>query len=240
MWTIIGLNIDKKLSIFSTIFMLVSIVIVYLISIYYASFELSEFATLNEYNLVVSNYISDSILLIEIISVFFIILLVELELFYNTENFDSYYVTLVGKDKYFIAKTAGYIFVILFYTAFIFLGLVIIYLIRFKTTQLLEYFISIFHSYLIYNMLIFSLSYLLLILFKNYFSAMLVFLYYWASKLIEQNSDLLNIVFPKISINPISEKVNFNIKTNNVLLLVMLLLIFCKYIYRNKDLKINS
>ena len=90
MLKIIGLNIDKKLSMFSMIFMFTSILVIFVVSIYQASFDLSEFKTICEYDIVVGNYISETFQLIEIISILFLILLVELELFYNTDNFDSY------------------------------------------------------------------------------------------------------------------------------------------------------
>ena len=60
MFRMILLNLDKKLSIISVIFMVISIFIIYVISIYNASFDLSEFEFLNSYDLVVNNFLEES------------------------------------------------------------------------------------------------------------------------------------------------------------------------------------
>lgn len=236
MLKIIGLNIDKKLSMFSMIFMFTSILVIFVVSIYQASFDLSEFKTICEYDIVVGNYISETFQLIEIISILFLILLVELELFYNTDNFDSYFVSLKGRRSYFNVKIITYSIILFFYTAFVFLGTMIIYLIRFKDTNFINYFVDAFANYFMYFYFIFALSYVFLVLFKNYFSAMIVFLYYWIGKLVEEG----NYIFVKPKMDFELKTMGFNTESIYVVLLIVILIFICKKIYITKDMKINS
>ena len=69
MLRMVFLNIDKKMSFISVLFMLISIILIYIITIFNASFNLSEFQLLDAYQLVVENFLEESINLVEIISV---------------------------------------------------------------------------------------------------------------------------------------------------------------------------
>ena len=121
MWELTLINFNKKLSFLSLICMAISILLVYAICIYNASFDMAEYYLLDQWDIVVENYLTETIQMIEFVGVVFIILLVELELFYNTDNFDSYFVVLQGRKKYFVAKSISYFIIIFFYTLIIFL-----------------------------------------------------------------------------------------------------------------------
>ena len=188
---LILINFEKKMSFLSFVFMIISVMLVYVICVYNASFGLSEYQLLDQWNIVVGNYLMETLQLIELLGVIFIVLLVELELFHNTDNFDSYFVVLKGKKKFFVTKMLSYLIIILFYTSVIFLGFIFIYIIRFNAIFHCELILSCFVNYLIYFLILFLISFLVMLLFKNYYSVILIFLYYWTTKMIESK----NIIF---------------------------------------------
>ena len=240
MFNLITINIDKKLSLFSVLFMLVSIVAIFIISIFEASFNLSAFKTLDEEFIIMENFVNETISLMEIIQILFIILLVELELFHNTDNFDSYFISLKGKKKYFIAKISSYVIIVFFYTSFVFLGFMIIYMLRFKNTKLIFLILKCYGNYLIYFLVFFFIAYLVMLLFKNYFSMIIIFIYYWITKMIESKNEIILTLFPKITLN--LEKVEVSFQTNLMFIICFIFILFwlCKKVYDFKDLKINS
>lgn len=240
MFNLVKVNIDKKLSLFSLIFMAISLVAIYLISLFEASFNLTSFQTLNQENIIVENFFVETIGFFEIIGVVFVILLVELELFHNTDNFDSYFVSLKGKKQYFVAKIISYIVVVSMFILMAFLGFILIYLVRFKTTTLIPLLIQTILFYFLYFQLMFILAYLFVLIFKNYFSAILVFIYYWITKMIDTETELINILFPKITINILKEEVLFQVNIIYIICLVLFLFLISSKIYKLKDLKINS
>ena len=104
MYSLISININKRLSLISTIFILISLGLMIGLIYYYACFDQSIFQILNNYELYFTNYIFESIQIIELITVIFIMLLVMMEIFYNISNFDSYFVSITGKKKYYFSK----------------------------------------------------------------------------------------------------------------------------------------
>lgn len=240
MLRIIGLNIDKKFSIFSTIFMFVSVLLIYLICYLNASFDLKEFDTLINYDLLNEIYLCESLELIELITVIFIILLVQMDLFYNTNNFDAYFVSLVGKRKYFFVKIISYLMMIFMFVTTVFVGFLIIYLIRFKSVLYLPLIIESFFKYFFYFVMIFSISFFFLTLFNNYFSAFFIFLYFWLSKLIENNNQITEILFPKVIINIEEAAINFSCNFLVVIFWILSFIYLSKKLYEFNDLKINS
>ena len=240
MFRLVLINLDKKLSFISIIFMCISLLAITIVTIYNASFDVGEFEFLNEFELYSENFITESIQLIEIIEVLFIVLLVELELFHNTDNFDSYFVSTQSKKKIFICKITAYLIIAIFYTSVIFLQLMIIYMVRFNSIKELTLIIHGYFHYLIYFILIFFISFLFMILFKNYFSAMLVFLYYWISKLNENTNELFKILLPSIVIDFANKNIDFGISIFYILLYLLCIYFINSKIYEFKDLKIHS
>ena len=235
-----GVNIDKKLSLISTIFMFLSIFLLIVITCINSSFELSRYEVLNEFKLISENYLSETLQLIELVEVLFIILLVELELFQNTDNFDSYFVSMIGKKKFFYSKLFSYLIVILLYTTVIFIQFALIYLLRFRSIYHIKLILNCYFNYLIYFVLVFFITYIFVILFKNYFSAMIVFLYYWISKLIEERNQFLNILFPTIFLDFEVNSSYFETKTIYIIFYILILYFLSIKIYEFKDLKVVS
>ena len=198
MFRMIFLNLDKKISFLSVVFMLISIGLIFVITITNASFNIGDYQLLNQKEIIVENFLYESFQLTEIISIIFIILLVELELFYNNDNFDAYFVALKGKSRYFIVKIISYLLIILFYTTIIFLGIMIVYLLRFETVEYLYFIFECFIHYLLYFVLYFFVGMIFLLLFKNYFSAMLIFIYYWLGKMVETKEEIILAILPNI------------------------------------------
>lgn len=240
MFRLICLNLDKKLSLLSVMFMLVSVFLIYLITFLNASFNLTEFELLDSVSIVISNFFEESISTVEIIGLVFIILLVELELFQNNDNFDSYFVSIKGKSYYFMIKIFSYIFIIVFYTLIIFLGILIIYVVRFNSLNYVSYIFECFGYYLLYFILYFLISLLFMFWFKNYFSAMLVFIYYWLCKIVETNDEIILAILPNIYLNIKEQSVSFNVNIVFIIIFLLVLILANKKIYEIKDLKIIS
>lgn len=211
-----------------------------MITISNASFNISDFQLLNQEKIIIENFLLESFRLTEIISIIFIILLVELELFYNNDNFDSYFVALKGKNKYFIVKIISYLFIIFFYTTIIFIGIMLVYLVRFKNTEYLYFIFECFIYYLLYFILYFFVGMMFLLLFKNYFSAMLVFLYYWFGKMLETDEKIILAIFPNIYLNILEKSISFKINILFVGLYVLILIFLNKKVYMIKDMKLIS
>lgn len=237
---LITINFNKKLSFISVLFMLISLLAIYFVVIYNASFNVSQMVFLDENKLIVNEFFRESFQLIELIEVIFIILLVELELFYNTDNFDSYFISLKGKQKFYISKMITYLMIILIYTFLVFAGLTIIYLVRFQNVSYIRLILEGFYFYVIYLLVIYSMTYIFMLLFRNYFSAMLIFIYYWFCKIIELKSNILATLFPNIIVDVDTMKISF--ETNIVFILIYLVVLFfvLTKIYIKTDLKINS
>lgn len=237
---LILINFEKKMSFLSLVFMILSIMLVYGICIYNASFELSEFYLLEQWDIIVDNYLIESLHLIEFIGVIFIVLLVELELFYNTDNFDSYFVVLKGKNIFYLSKFLSYLIIIFLYTLILFLGFILIYIIRFKTIFHCEFMLNCFVIYLLYFVTLFMISFLVMILFKNYYSIILVFLYYWITKIVDNKNVVLKTLLPKIDIDVSKMNVNIGSNIGYLLLFMGILFIINMHIYGKKDMKIHS
>lgn len=240
MINLITINFNKKISFISVLFMLVSLLAIYFVIYYNASFNINDFLFLTENKLITNDFFNESLQLIELIEVLFIILLVQLEHFYNTDNFDSYFVTLVGKDRFFVSKLLTYFFIILLYTFFVFSGLTLIYLVRFKSIFYLKFILKVSFFCLLYSLIFFAISYIFLLLFRNYFSAMIVFIYYWIGKIIESKSTLIQTIFPKINLDVESQKVIFSVNNYYVICYVFVLFTILRNTYNKVDLKINS
>lgn len=240
MFKLIEINIDKKLSFTSIFFMFITVLLIYVLAIYNASFELSDFSTLDQSYIILENYILETFQLIELIGIIFIIILIELELVYNTDNFDSYFIALKGKKNVFVSKIIGYLIILFIYTTLIFMGVLIIYFIRFNSVKLLSFIINCYFIYLMYFIMFLFISYLFMLLFKNYFIAVVVFVYYWLCRIIETDNKFLKILCPKIEVDLFNSNISFSTNIYYIIIYILILIMFCGKLYEIKDLKINS
>jgi hypothetical protein len=79
-----------------------------------------------------------------------------------------------------------------------------------------------------------------MILFKNYYSIILVFLYYWITKIVDNKNVVLKILLPKIDIDISKMNVKIGSNIGYLLLFMGILFIINMYIYGKKDMKIHS
>lgn len=239
MYNLISININKRLSFLSMIFMFVSSTLLISLIYFYASFDLSFFQVLNNYELVFCNFLEESTQIIELITILFIMLLVMMELFYNINNFDSYFISLSNKKTYFYAKIISYLILLFLYISITFLSVFIIYYLRFKSISEFSFLFRIYIYYLIYFVTIFLISYFILLIFRNYFSMIIIFLIYWISKIIE--SEKFNrYFFLSLKINYEKRSVNFSFNKFYLTMYIIILFLFCFKTYVKKDIKINS
>jgi len=235
----ISINIEKRLSIFSIVFITISLVLMVLLFIYQAGFDYNSFQMLNDRKLIITNFFAESLSLIDIISTLFIIVLITLELVFNISNFDAYFICIYKKSKYYLIKIISYLIIVFFYITFIFLSLSIIYMVRFEESRLIYFIFNTYCSYLLYLLYLFYLSYFILQVFNNYFSTILIFILYWVTKLLS-DFDFINYIFVSVSVDYVHFKTSFS--TNGIYLIIYLLIIFfLSYkLYLDSDLYIST
>lgn len=240
MFDLIGININKRLSLISLIFIFISIVLMFLLLLYHASFNISYFELLNNKSLLKENYFIDSLQTIEIIGVFFVIFLVALELFYNINNFDAYFVSLSNKKDYLVTKIISYLIIIWAYFLIIFMMFIAIYLLRFKEMSDTYKMFKLMIDYIIYFTFIFLVSYVILLLFHNYFSSILLFIFYWITKIIEEVNFIKKYIFLDTKFNIETLELTYSFEKPYLMIYFITLVFLCLFIYKKKDLKINS
>ena len=239
MWRLILINFNKKLSYASMIITFVSLIAIYLVAVFNASFNVNGYMYLEEKAFLIKDFFQETFLLVELIGIIFVVLVVELELFYNTDNFDSYFVSVFGKEKFIVSKIYAYLLIILNYTVLMFLGITIIYFMRFNSIEYIKFIIDGFYHYTIYFSLVFLIAFIFVLSFKNYFSAMIVFIYYWLSKIFESNTKLVNIIFPKIIIDLDKYKISFGVDFIYILFGILFMFVTILHTYRKLDLKVS-
>lgn len=240
MFDLITINLNKRLSLISLIFIFISIILIFFLLLYNASFDITYFELLNNKDLLKQNYILDSLQTIEIIGVFFVIFLVALELFYNINNFDVYFISLTNKKDYLISKVISYLIIIYIYFLIIFLMFISVYLFRFNELSNILNMLKIMIDYIVYFTFIFLVSYVILLLFHNYFSSILLFIFYWITKIIEEDNFIKKYIFLDIKINIETLEVSFSFEKFYLMIFLVTLVLLCLFIYKKKDLKINS
>lgn len=240
MFDLITINLNKRLSLISLIFIFISIILIFFLLLYNASFDITYFELLNNKDLLKQNYILDSLQTIEIIGVFFVIFLVALELFYNINNFDVYFISLTNKKDYLISKVISYLIIIYIYFLIIFLMFISVYLFRFNELSNILNMLKIMIDYIVYFTFIFLVSYVILLLFHNYFSSILLFIFYWITKIIEEDNFIKKYIFLDIKINIETLEVSFSFEKFYLMIFLVTLVLLCLFIYKKNDLKINS
>ena len=236
------IDFDKKLSIFSILFMFITIVLIYIIAYYYASFNLSYYEILEQNELLKNNYITDTFQVVEVIGVIFVIFLVELELFNNIDNFDAYFISITSKKKVFAVKIFNYLSIIFIYILYIYIGIVSIYILRFKDIEILFFESKLFISLYIYLIFIFMIAYLLLLAFYNYFTAIVVFVMYWCSKLFvtTEFDKIFKVIFFRLEYDLNKYEVAFTIDFIYIIVYIIVVYFICRVIYLKKDLKLKN
>ena len=86
MWRLILINFNKKLSYASMVITFVSLIAIYLVAVFNASFNVNGYMYLEEKAFLIKDFFQETFLLVELIGIIFVVLVVELELFYNTDN----------------------------------------------------------------------------------------------------------------------------------------------------------
>lgn len=239
MMRLIMINVEKRLSFLSIIFILISIIIISSVSIYQASFNLSFFMVLNEYELLLQNYLMESIQIVEVIGVLFIILLVASELFYNINNFDSFFVSYFKKSTFIISKIFGYLIIIFIYFLIIFVSLAMVYMIRFRSVIELCFIFDIFSYYFVFFIIIYLITHIILVLFHNYFASLIIFVLYWVCKIIEK-SFISKYIFLSVVIDFDKRIVEFSFDFIYLVIYFLTLLIILISLYKKTDLKVST
>ena len=120
------------------------------------------------------------------------------------------------------------------------MGVLIIYFIRFKSVKLLSFIINSYFIYLIYFTMFLFITYLFMLFFKNYFIAIVIFIYYWLCRIIETENKFFNILCPKIEVDLFNNNISFSTNIYYIIIYILILIMFCGKLYEVKDLKINS
>ena len=226
----------KKFNKISILFMTLSIIFIYFIAYYNACLNEKYYVVLLDFNTYVNNYILETEEVISFTGLFFILLLSELELLGNSESFDSYFIVSKGRLKTIIAKIISYLIIIVLFTLFIYLGITIIYLIRFQNMYYLMYVFKLFGYRIIYFIFIFLLSFLIIQIFKNYFAVLIPLGLYWVTRMdFNKNiNKIMKYLYLNIEYDVINKKIDFGIYHLEYLYLsVLLILIVAVYHFKN-------
>jgi len=198
---LIKFNLAKRINIVSIIMIVLFVVGITALSIYYADFSITEI----EIKLNIKRYTTLYILSIKevltIIIILFTSVLSLMELFQNTKTYDVFFIVKSSKFRYFTAKLLSYFLIILFFLVLMFSGVLIVYLLRFKNIYYLSKFYELFLNLLVFSIIIFLESLLLIVIFQNSFVVLFPILFYWLSVL-EINDlfdTIMSYVFPHIS-----------------------------------------
>lgn len=237
MLSYIDIIITKKLSIFSVVFILISIVLIWLMFFYFSSPQISSFVRISEQKFILEDFFKESFLIVELFSILFVVLLVSLEISSNINHFDAYFISLTSKPFFIINKIISFLIIMLVYLMLIFLGMIIIYIISFKNVFYLNFIVKAFIFYYLFMLIYFGFSYLFFLFFNNYFIFLFVFLLYFFNKFVFDFRENKGYLLPKISIN-ISEKViDFNANIIYIIIYIVDILVLIIEIYSLKDLK---
>lgn len=145
-------------------------------------------------------YLLNCAMLLDLLGLFFIILLMGLEISSNVNRYEAYFVALNGKLSFYIQKIITLLIVCFIFVFYLYFVLIFIYFIRFKTSfiaiEILKGFLAFYLCLSIYQCLAFTL----ILLFKNYFSLFLLFLFYFLNKILSANNIKFKSIIPVIEI----------------------------------------
>ena len=112
--------------------MLFSLIFIWFISIYNANFKITGYELIINYNSSIKDFLSETSEIVILVGVLFAIILSLLEIDNQVASFDAFYIVRFGRMNYHNSKLIAYSIIISIYITYLFLGVALIYLYRFK------------------------------------------------------------------------------------------------------------
>ena len=145
MYNLLAINLEKRLSKLSLLFLSFSLLFLWSVCFYYADPSVSDACLKWHFERIFSDFYFESLEIIILVGILLTVLLSEMELFGHGFSFDAYFACRYGKIKFAFAKIFAYLFIIFMFVTYLFFGVTIIYLYRFKN---LVYLSKIFEAYI--------------------------------------------------------------------------------------------
>ena len=238
MCRLIWINLEKRLNKGTIIFIFIAIFFVWFLAIYNADFQLSSFEFISSKKILIKEYIYETNEVVKLIVFFFVIMLNIQEVTNEIDRFDAYFVSRFGKKRIFCAKIISMLFLIFAFMLLLYLGIILIYLFRFYEMNFLKNLFFIFINYLLYFVFIFLIGFILITIFKNYYSLLLIIAMYWFFEVIVDSPffKIAKHLFLRVEFNIEKCYSNFDLSYTYILWLMIGYCCLAGLIYQKKDL----
>ncbi len=193
------------------------------------------------YESIINAYFNECFFAATLIIAIFSIFLGSMEGITQVSKFDAMFVGNNNRFDILLAKIIAFIIIDYIFISIVFLILFLIPTIKFDYfTFKLEY-LKILINIIIWSNFILFISMIISLLIQNYFSPLLVFIYYFLMKLMSDSSNkriknYVNAIFPQIYLNQ-NLSINFTFGTFYVINLIIIMIIVLNIIYSRKNLK---
>lgn len=238
MFRLVWINIEKRLNKSSLIFIFLAIIFVWLIAFYNASFNLSTFDFISNKKVLIKDYIYETSEVFTIILFFLVLLLNIQEVTIEMDRFDSYFVCLFSKRIVFWTKICAMVIMQISFMFVLFIGIILIYIIRFQELNQLSNLMIIFFNNFFYFTFILLLSFIIVTLFKNQYSLLSIIVIYWLSKLTvgSKIDNVLKYLILRIDYNYEKCYSSLGVSYTYIIWYIIGLSLLTAFIYQKKDL----
>lgn len=226
----------------SLIILGVSFIFLIIIFLYNSGYPFSSSEYLEQHDAYLKNYFLSNLNIISILNAFLFVILGTLEITYNSNNFDSLFISSIGRTKLILLKLSNYLKIVVVYSSLEFILLFIIPLSVYVDFSFSRDYFNIFFTYMSLSVYVVFFTVLLVYLLNNYLASFLMFLVIILSNIFStsQNTlikDISNFIMPSI------DKTNLiSISLYNGYLyiwtLITIISLFIVIIYRHRDVKI--
>lgn len=238
-YILIRVNLFKKLTKMSVLFMVFSLIFIWFIGIYNANLKITGYELIINYNSSIKDFLSETSEIVVLVGVLFAIILSLLEIDNQVASFDAFYIVHFGRMNYHNSKLIAYSIIISTYITYLFLGIALIYLYRFKNIYYLNLIFKMYFDTIIYILYFFLIGYNLVLISKNHFSVMIIILIYWFSKIFINNQFDKYSKYFLLRLNFDYENFKFGFEINYLYVIINVIVhLFVNYfIYAKKDIK---
>lgn len=177
----------------SIIFMSISCLLLYFVSYQIIDFDVDNYLYLVEYNNLIKSYFFEIYTIIELMTVFFVIVLSFMELFNNGYLYDILFINPFGKDTVITCKIVSYCFIIITYLTLLFLGIGAITIYKFSDSYLIKDIFVLYLFTLNEAIVILLLSLMLIKLFNNYFANFILLIIFIVKRVLYESIDVDDI-----------------------------------------------
>ncbi len=219
--------------------MSICILFIWVVALYNANFRVDNYDFVINYVESIKEFLMETNEVILIVSILFVIVLALQEISHNSVNFDVYFIVRYSRFRFHSAKIIAFIIILCIFTAYLYLGILIIYLWRFNNVYYLGFVFKMFSDTLLYLTFMFLAGHTVVIITNNSFSALIVIMLYWTSRLLINTKldKYLKYIVLRVKMNYEVLSYGFNVDYFWVIINLSVLIIINFMIYLKKDLK---